>query len=210
LDNNYEELVSIVEDVEKNSQKVEFSSIDISTIQDLKVQRQMPQFKMLLALAMSIESSHTKGAVRQQQSRPQPTAIPKPVVKQPVQKLSSNQALKTEVGTFADKLSKNADTPKKINKFSPKAEGKDEPVLEKLSIHDQIAELERMIEGINNGSFDYGQMETIRKEVYELNRYSIQEIMKGGKKKTDKLQQDLIMVREQRLNDVMKLLSDKG
>ena len=59
MDVKYGDLVSMVGEIETDSGKAEFSTIDISKIKSLKVQRNSrPPFRPLLSLAIGIESGH--------------------------------------------------------------------------------------------------------------------------------------------------------
>ncbi len=193
-----------MDEIEKSAAKVDFNSIDISGIQDSKAPRRKPQFQLLLDLAMQIEAGRIK---EPQRPRKAPAAKQTYSKTQMEQMPSPSKDVKMEVGAFAGKLStKEEHQPTKP--FSLEAEKADELVLPKLSTTDQISELEHMIDGLHENSFDYDHIEKIKKEVYALEKQVIQEIMKGKKKRPTKAEQNLIKLRDQRLNEVMAILGD--
>jgi murein L,D-transpeptidase YcbB/YkuD len=190
----------MVEEIEKNATKVEFNTIEISGIDDTGAPRHKPQFQLLLDLAIQIEASHQKEAPRPQQQRDTT-----------VQTYTKNQRpqptkeINEEISAFAQKLDvKDAKQP--IESFNLKQENAPGSLLDSLSVSDQISELERIIEGLHEQSFDYDKIEAIKRDIYDLNKEVISEIMKGTKKKAGKTEQDLIRLRDQRLNEAMALL----
>ncbi len=201
---NYQDLVSIVEEMEKNSAKVDFNAVDISSIQSPKVKKRKPPFRPLLDLAIEIESGRSADSVKRA-GRMQPQRITQP--KEPEQRPKQNKSTKDEIGAFANKLNKNREQKQQISGFNVK-ESEEDLQLPKLSVSDQISELEQMIDGLKSRTFDYEHIETIKKEVYGLDKYMIREIMKGSKKKLTQMEQNLITLRDQRLNEAMKILGD--
>jgi hypothetical protein len=71
-------------------------------------------------------------------------------------------------------------------------------VLPKLSLQDQISELEKIGVGIDSGAFDDEQMAIIRREVGALKKTPIAP--------TDKIQKNLVGMRNARLKEVSKKL----
>ena len=81
-------------------------------------------------------------------------------------------------------------------------------VLPSLSISDQISELERIIEGLNEHVFDNEHIEIVAEEVYGLQQYiNIGKKAKGKKQQVPELERSLEELRDQRLTDAVSLLS---
>lgn len=131
-------------------------------------------------------------------------------VQQPQQQTPTlNPSVKEEIGAFADKLTENKEQqPQPINTFNMKVEGADDIILPKLSTSDQIAELERMIEGINEKSFSADQLKVIKKEATGLNDVIAKEKTEGYGKESSGMEQQLVKLRDRRLTEVMTLVSD--
>jgi hypothetical protein len=198
LSQNYKDMINTVEEIENSATKVEFNTIEISGIEDTAAQKHKPQFQLLLSLAMQIEGGHQKEQPKTQQE-PSAQAYAK------VQRPQPTKEVKDEISAFANKLDSN-DTRQPIGPFEPQQEKGSEIMLQNLSISDQISELERIIDGLKGQSLDYEKKEEIKKEVYSLNKEVIEEIMKGTKKAASKTEQDLIRLRDQRLNEAVALL----
>ena len=87
-----------------------------------------------------------------------------------------------------------------------------ELVLPSLSMADQISELERIIEGIHESVFDQDHITIVVEEVYGLQQ-SIEKQEKDLKKKhieLSPLEQSLLALREQRINEAMLELKQRG
>ncbi len=85
-------------------------------------------------------------------------------------------------------------------------------VLPNLSIADQISELERIIEGLNEHVFDGDHMEIVSQEVFGLQQVIADQRKKakGKREAQSPLEQSLIDVRDQRLGDAASLLQQSG
>ncbi|MGC8648735.1 MAG: hypothetical protein ACP5UN_00740 [Candidatus Micrarchaeia archaeon] len=79
-------------------------------------------------------------------------------------------------------------------------------VLPSLSISDQILELERIIEGLNEKVFDSEHLEVVAEEVYGL-QMVIEGEQKAKKAAVSELERSLIALRNQRLSDALAILS---
>ncbi|MGC8571783.1 MAG: hypothetical protein ACP5RI_02765 [Candidatus Micrarchaeia archaeon] len=82
-------------------------------------------------------------------------------------------------------------------------------VLPNLPVSDQISELERIIEGLNEHVFDSEHLEIVAEEVYGLEQYIniMKKAEKGKKKQLSDLERSLEELRDQRLSDAVALLS---
>ena len=234
---NYAELIVIVQEVEKDATKVEFNSIDISNFETARPPIKKPDFKPLLDLALGIESGRVKEdfvpkPTAQQQVKQVLDSKPiKQVVQMQVgnstvqntvyvpedistrqieiQKPTPSQSVKDEVAAFADKLTEKTEQQKpQINAFNMKVAGEDDLILPKLSTSDQIAELQRMIEGIKGASFTNDQLKIIKKEVLGLNDEIAQSKKQGYGKESSSIEQQLVQLRDSRLSEVITLVSD--
>lgn len=239
---NYSELIKIVDEIEKGATKVEFNSIDISTIETAKPELKKRDFRPLLDSAMAIEGGRAK---EEPQPKPTPQQIKQILESKPIkqalqmqvgtatsknpavqnttvympedtaaqvpqqQNSTLSQSVKEEIGVFADKLTqKTEQQPQPINTFSMKVEGADDIILPRLSTSDQIAEMERMIEGIKENSFSSDQLKVIKKEVTGLNDAIAREKAGGYGKESSGIEQQLVQLRDRRLTEVMTIVSD--
>ena len=82
-------------------------------------------------------------------------------------------------------------------------------VLPKLSIADQISELERIIEGLKEQVFDENHKEVVLQEIYGLSVY-IERSSKDLRKRKitlNQTEQSLWALRQQRLDEAMGLIN---
>lgn len=205
MSQNYDDLVKMIEEIEKSSTKVDFNSLDISSLEVTDQLRPKPQFLPLLDLAIRMESG--KSINEQNRQNKQTAAAAKQQIIHPtLEKQQVGIATKNELGKFADRLEKKQQPQQPIATFDPKQGG--ELSLSNLSVSDQISELEQIIKGVISNSFDYDHLESVKKEVYKLNSDSIRDMMSGSKKKASQAALELIKLRDQRLSEAMKLLGD--
>jgi len=141
---------------------------------------------------------------------PEDISLQVPAAQAPQQQTSTlNQSVKEEIGIFADKLIENKGQPSQpINTFNMKVEGADDIILPKLSTSDQIAELERMIEGVKENSFTADQLNVVKKEAEGLSDAISKEKTGGYGKESSGMEQQLVQLRDRRLTEVLKLMSD--
>jgi hypothetical protein len=204
LSQNYQDLVKTIEEIEQNAEKVDFNSIDISSIRDSKTKTRKPPFRPLLELAMKLDMGHSRDAPQvQYQAKAQQQQQAAAQARQ-----RTNENVKKELSALAKKTAKGKEEKQRIGKFNIRANDERDLVLPKLSMQDQISELEGMLKGIRDRAFDFEHIEKVRKEAFGLNKHIIREMMKGAKKKLNKTEQSLIALRDQRLTELMKILSD--
>ncbi len=108
-----------------------------------------------------------------------------------------------DIGMFADAIEKDfVVAERKIMKLSER-KGNIKTVMGKLSVQDQISDLEKISMGLDQKAFDEAQMKLIREEVSAL-----QNATKGqDAEKFEEPQRGMIMLRNQRLQDVINKLS---
>ena len=235
LAKEYQELVREVQEIEANSTKVDFNTIDMSSISSITIEARRPAFSGMLDNAMAMEETvlaaqqlAKKGAqpartLIQMQSTTkyqQATTVtpsvqvqvvqkppePPPVQKPPEKIEEPKQAARKELSKFADNLNLKED--QKINTSDVKPEPEEDLVLPSLSVSDQIAELERIIEGIKEHVFDREHMEIIKKEVYGLSHRVSK--MKASSTEVSSMQEPLTILRDMRIEAVKTLLSESN
>jgi hypothetical protein len=224
-------LINDVQEIEKASEKPEFSTVDISTLETTQLTHTPPNFRDILNLTLSIES----GALAQQfksqkqaQTAPapqrtvaitaqqakqtiqqQPVQISQPIQQQPqlvAQEQSEATSVKQEMEKFTSELAADANNSKpQINTFKVKIEGEDDLVLPKLSVVDQLSELEHIIEGINQHVFDEEHLNIIKEEVFGLKSEVSMEISQGTEREIG-IDQMMIQLRDKRLNEAIALI----
>lgn len=224
----YQELLKIVDEIEGNSRTIEFNAIDISDVSSSQMRYQRLSFGQLMKLAMQLEAINAEAIEEKRASKKaeREKQIIQPIIEaQPVQaaqQIISTAALKGiikrarqeeqvsgEIGKFAEKLAvEPVEEPKPKATFRAKTANPNELVLPKLSIYDQVSELERIIEGLGENAFDKEHIEIIKKEVYglndELNR------QKRDTKRLSSMELSIIELRNSRLSYVMAMLRDIG
>ncbi len=232
----YTELLKRIGEIEADSQRAEQNFIDLSLLFTGKQeQRQKREFKQLLPVAMNMEAEHLqlqqqKTPAQPPKPAPAPTQVQRPVQPvaststaaapepapaifapqpQPVQaqQISSTiSAAKGELNSFAKNLGGEINAFVKMPNMKPK-EG--ENVLPRLSLADQVAELERIIEGLKENAFNKEQLEVVRNEALGLKKY-LQKAPPG--KESGDMEHSLILgiLRDKRLDEVLAILSSAG
>jgi hypothetical protein len=229
----YAELLKRIGEIEAGSARAEQNFIDLSLLFTGKQeQRQKGEFRQLLPIAMNMEAEHLQ---LQQQKTPTQAQAPRPTPAQPrpahaaaststaptpasamaavqpqqprpaqAQVFSSTiTAAKGELNSFAKNLGGEINTFVKMPSMKPK-EG--ENVLPRLSLADQVAELERIIEGLNEHAFSREQLEVVRNEAFGLKKF-LQKATPG--KESGDMEHSLILgiLRDKRLDEVLAILA---
>ncbi len=114
---------------------------------------------------------------------------------------------KVELGGLVKGLGNNIKTMQvKMPNIRPKENAN---VLPRLSINDQVAELERIIEGLKENVFTADQLEVVRNELYGLRKF----LQSGAKEKESDDPENAVIfgiLRDKRLEEALSLLpSDK-
>ncbi len=163
-----------------------------------------------------------QAAVRAAQAQATVMVAPEPLQQKPVQQVqvqqpqppkpSLSESVKGEISNFTSKLTQSSEPPHQpINTFKMQIEGEDDLILPKLSASDQISELERIMEGLQQNAFDKEHMAIVKKEAYGLSKAIARERKRGiyGGESSG-MEQSLILIRDQRLSEVIAILSGAG
>jgi hypothetical protein len=219
----YNDLIKIIEEAEKNSTKVDINIIDISGI-SLQQEGSKPLFKDLFALVSEAESdsmdvqhrAKPRQILQMQSTQSKQNAMQEQYqeIKKQAQSYMQQSSTQTEqmqketasneIGEFADNLKQESTTPIKEVIEPPTDE---HLVLPNLSIADQISELERIIEGIKEHVFDNEQIAIIKKEINGLS----QMVEKGKGSYTassSDMDQPLLVLRDMRLAYAKAMIRD--
>ena len=232
MTDEYQQLVEEVEEIEKESPKVDVILVDLSTLVEKTEARKAPQYRELIEFIDKIEGKQKfvmgeekEAKIRATATVPevQPTvmqqqqekvAVEKPVEKivpqitpiaTPAAKMVQKESVKNEIGAFASTLT--SIVPK--FKFRLRRINTKELVLPNLSIADQIAELERIIEGLKENSFDQEHLDIIIEEVNGTEQ-AVQEMkneMRKRKKVLASLDQALWNLRDERIKEALALFN---
>lgn len=128
--------------------------------------------------------------------------VPSPFIKE-------EEAAKKELNAIKERLGEIAPAIKEMR--SRRVNTKD-LVLPSLSLSDQIAELERIVEGVKENIFDVEHLEIVKQEVYGLNAVAERaerEEKKSGAAAAGSIKDSLLAIRQQRLQDAMTLLQNR-
>ncbi len=123
--------------------------------------------------------------------------------------IAEEEAAKKELESIKAKLGEIAPAIKEMRR---KRVSTKDLVLPSLSLSDQIAELERIVEGVKENIFDEEHLEIVKQEVYGLN--AVAEKAERDRKRSkaqieSSVEDSLITIRQQRLNDAMNLLQNR-
>jgi hypothetical protein len=185
----YTELVAIVQEIEGNSTRPEINFLDISPISEKNAAFKKSTFKEMIIMAMSIESLHMQESQQKQKSQQQKpqafAASAQPIQKQAAQQKASAPApqamqvqqmqapkpdqkkiAKQEIISYLSKLPKLPLQP--IKPFSINIKNKNDSILLKLSVTDQVSELEKIIEGLKEHVFGDKQIAIVKSELLAL------------------------------------------
>lgn len=225
----YENLVKLIGSIETGYTKKELDFVDVSdTFKGINAQQK--SYKEVIAEIESIESSRkpqkepekvtaaaaaaaveshliTTGLAQMQYAHPKPQL---PIVRKGMPPISADSlnrqraAVAKELSTLAGRLG----SIKPALELHMKRINTKDLVLPSLSLADQISELERVIEGLNENVFDSDHIAVLSQEVYGLQQ-TINTAKKSQKTK-DSLEQSLLDLRGQRLADAIALLKLHG
>lgn len=195
----YEQVVAYIKDIEASTQKPKQSSVDVSKLFETNENQNLHTYLDLLTRIDSIESSRGGQRIRSQKTVPKESQL-----------ISSGveQASKASVVPVAEQQSFEVPESKAQPKIKVKFNEKD-LVLPKLSIADQISELERIIEGLKEQVFDENHKEVVLQEVYGLSAH-IEKSSKDLRKRKitlNQTEQSLWALRQQRLDEAMSLIN---
>jgi hypothetical protein len=213
----YENTLKLIEEIEQTSTKAQSAEIDMSG-SFVSESAQAPQnYKDLISLINEIERKgrifsrqkpiQTERRVAEQQLQPKNEIQEIQVSKGPAQPIKAERSAKEELEHLTKEL------PLNIPLFSDsklKRVKTSELVLPNLSIMDQVAELERIIEGIKGGAFNNEDIYIVKEELYGLAREINYENKKLKKNKAyDDKDYQLKLMRKERLAQSIEMLSSR-
>lgn len=204
---SYQELLKDIAPIDTPVQSAQAKTIDISGTLTGKSAVHGENYWSLLETVGEIESvGHGKVdyIARERASRQQAL---KHVAIGPAGAPAATEAPKSDLAAIAGDIASSIPILKglKIQRVNTK-----ELVLPNLSLADQIAELERIIEGLTENVFDKDHMDIVVLEVYGL-RDAVKGFKKGVKRRgkpLSTLEQSLWSIRDQRISDAIALLEN--
>jgi hypothetical protein len=241
-ENDYQKLVKLIDEVEAVSVKSDSSFIDLSGTMEQMQMVKSKSYREMLEMIESVEGGRrireTPGQMLPPQQPPMPQPRPAKQQKQRIEEPrveapspSPVQFTQNEIATpeipsaleadrkkesVANELSQMAKrftslTPS-IREFTRKKINVKDLVLPNLSIADQISELERIIEGLNERVFDSEHIPIVAQEVYGLRQVVADEKkkMKSKQQGVQSLEESLWELRDQRLAEASSLLEQSG
>jgi len=200
---DYKEMITVVEEIEKAGYRPEYNVIDISTIEEAQNQKHAPNYKDLLHIATTIEGNVP---LEEQLKKTQPSRT---FEVQPVEKpyKEMKESAKTEIADFSKSLG-TMDRIKPMKPFSIQLSNEEELILPKLSVPDQVDELQKLISGLNDNAFNETEKSIIKKELEGL----YEEVEKGWERGTfdsGDIDKSLLLLRDQRLGEALKIIELK-
>lgn len=204
---SYKEMLEMIESVEGGGRRIrDQPSQMMPPQQQTQVQTPKP-VKLQKQQKPQREQPHiiTSGVAQAQFTQ---TNVVTPQIPTAVDAAKKRESVANELSQMAKRL---ASMTPDIQEFTRKKINTKDLVLPTLSIADQISELERIIEGLNERVFDAEHIKVVSQEVYGL-----RQVVAGQKKKmkpregTQSLEQSLWELRDQRLNEASSLLEQSG
>ena len=195
----YEQVVAYIKGIEASTQKPQQSSIDVSKLFETNENSNSHTYLDLLSRIDSIESNRGGQRIRSQKTMPKESQLIASGVEQ-----SSRASAVPTAAQQSFEVPESRPQPKIKVKFNEK-----DLVLPKLSIADQISELERIIEGLKEQVFDENHKEVVLQEIYGLSAY-IERSSKDLRKRKitlNQTEQSLWALRQQRLDEAMGLIN---
>ncbi len=195
----YEQVVVYIKGIEASTQKPQQSSINVSKLFETNENSNPHTYLDLLSRIDSIESNRGGQRIRSQKTMPKESQLIASGVEQ-----SSRASAVPTAAQQSFEVPESRPQPKIKVKFNEK-----DLVLPKLSIADQISELERIIEGLKEQVFDENHKEVVLQEIYGLSAY-IERSSKDLRKRKitlNQTEQSLWALRQQRLDEAMGLIN---
>ncbi len=195
----YEQVVVYIKGIEASTQKPQQSSINVSKLFETNENSNSHTYLDLLSRIDSIESNRGGQRIRSQKTMPKESQLIASGVEQ-----SSRASAVPTAAQQSFEVPESRPQPKIKVKFNEK-----DLVLPKLSIADQISELERIIEGLKEQVFDENHKEVVLQEIYGLSAY-IERSSKDLRKRKitlNQTEQSLWALRQQRLDEAMSLIN---
>lgn len=197
----YEQILEYIKNIETSSPKMEQSTINLSKLFLEEKQEQGPTYLDMLNFINSVESGKNGQRIRAQKTVPKESQL----IASGVQQASTATSIPASQNQGFE-----IPTPKPVKKSKLKVKFNEKDlILPKLSIADQISELERIIEGLKENVFDENHMEVVLQEIYGLSSY-MEKSSKELKKRRitlNQTEQSLWALRQQRLEEAMDLVN---
>jgi hypothetical protein len=200
VQSEYEQIAAYIKQIEQSSQKPQQSTINISSLFTEEGDSNIPTYLDLLSRIDTIESGREGQRIRSQKTMPKESQL----IASGVEQVSKASAMPTaQLQSFEVPESKKQQPRAKV-KFNEK-----DLVLPKLSISDQISELERIIEGLKEQVFDDNHKDIVLQEVYGLSAYIERNSKELRKRRItlNQTEQSLWSLRQQRLDEAMSLIN---
>ncbi len=218
---SYSELVSLIEGAERESVAASSVSagsviIDLAAAIGQTVNMQRKRYADVITEIEEVEAPrrYKEEKVKEQKEAPEHiimAGVEQAKYSNPVPSpfIAEEEAAKKELESIKEKLGEIAPAIKEMGR--KKVSTKD-LVLPSLSLSDQIAELERIVEGVKENIFDEEHLEIVKQEVYGLN--AVAEKAERDRKRSkvqvaSSVEDSLIAIRQQRLHDAMNLLQNR-
>ena len=211
----YNDMVAFVEEAERNAQshQVQPTIIDLVAATNAGSVQQKRYSDVIADIGAVEAPKKTKEEKAKEQKEPgehiimagleqakYSNPVPSPFIKE-------EEAAKKELDTIKERLGEIAPAIKEIRRRRVNTK---DLVLPSLSLSDQIAELERIIEGVKENVFDVEHLDIVKQEVYGLS--AVDERAQKERKKSSapgSIEDSLLAVRMQRLQDAMTLLQNR-
>ena len=225
-ESEYESLVKLVEEIEKEYKHQELSFVDATGTFGKSASLSAKSYADAVALIELVEYGRkpkepaakkepaavephliTAGVVQSQYAQPK-MEVPRQKKPQISKELMQKQreAVGKELSNIAGAFGSIIPT---INEIKRQKVNVKDLVLPNLSMADQISELERIIEGIRENVFDRDHISIIAQEVFGLQQV-VTAAKNSQKVKLNALAQSLWDLRDQRLADAISLLKQHG
>jgi hypothetical protein len=206
----YKAMTDLISDAEKETQSKAPAVLDIKPIIEAPASKRTFTYIDMLGELDSIIANKQKGTVKEAvQAYPQPQAqhiiasgVAQSQLSNTMPNISGAQEGSGELGP--EEMLKQIPLPK-FKYMSAKKVDVERMVLPSLSMSDQIAELERIMEGIRENIFDAEHFEIVMEEVYSLVK-SVDDRKKRMKKSganVSALEQSLWLLRDRRLEEAI-------
>ncbi|MGC8687487.1 MAG: hypothetical protein ACP5RM_02180 [Candidatus Micrarchaeia archaeon] len=231
----YKDLLELVEQVERESKKSDTAFVDITSIMEGHGESKVTYNDLLKMISSMNVQKFKEVAEEQKPRAPshlitsgvEQASYAQPIVQSPIASANAEpsqvevqgiresghineaataqqapeQKAKVELGSIV----RNLGPIKKLGGIKIKRVNTSQLVLPNLTLADQIAELERIIEGLKENVFDNEHMQIVVEELTGLNQV-VNDMKKKGTASKSELEQSLINLRDERLIEALALL----
>ena len=235
----YERMVKQIAEIEASTARTTASTIDISESFSDDQKKGTASYKSILSIIEEVERKGSIFQRQKQQARPleqpkqaqevqaappqpsiqaaqqvqaaQPTVHQEELAQQPAVKPAQQEAVQDTAAKELAELTK--ELPVHVPRFGIhkiKMVKRTDLVLPNLSLQDQVAELERILDGVRSGVLHKDDLQTVKTEVYGLAGVVNDEkkaMKKGAKPPSDEYA--MLALRDQRIEEVMAALQQR-